>query len=78
MNSNRKSVGLANTDWFEIFRALRDIGFNGTLVCEPHPPSGANVYVSLRGTRPEADLYTQECIEMQKFIEQIINNDQTP
>jgi len=77
-DSNRKSVGRGNTDWFEIFRALRDIDFNGTLACEPLPPSGANVYVSLKGTRPEADLYAKECIEMLKFIEQIINNDQTP
>jgi D-psicose/D-tagatose/L-ribulose 3-epimerase len=71
-DSNRKSVGRGNTDWFEIYRALKDINFNGSLACEPLPPSGANVYVSLKGVRPEADLYAKECIQFLKFIENII------
>jgi len=71
-DSNRKSVGRGQTDWFEIYRALRDINFNGSLACEPLPPSGADVYVSLKGTRPEADLYAKECIDMLKFIEHVI------
>jgi len=71
-DSNRKSVGRGQTDWFEIYRALRDINFYGYLACEPLPPSGADVYVSLKGTRPEADLYAKECIEMLKFIEKVL------
>ncbi|MHA1265913.1 MAG: sugar phosphate isomerase/epimerase family protein [Candidatus Helarchaeota archaeon] len=71
-DSNRKSTGRGQTDWFEIFRALRDINYNGALACEPLPPTGADVYESLKGVRPEADLYAQECIEYLKFIEKII------
>lgn len=71
-DSNRKSAGRGQTDWFEIFRALRDIDFRGALACEPLPPTGADVFVSLKGTRPEADLYAKECIEYLKFIESVI------
>lgn len=71
-DSNRKSVGRGHTDWFEIYRALKDINFNGSLACEPLPPSGANVYISLKGVRPEADLYAKECIEFLKLIENVI------
>lgn len=71
-DSNRKSVGRGQTDWFEIYRALRDIEFEGCLACEPLPPSGPNVYVNLKGNRNEADLYTKECIEILRFIESVI------
>jgi D-psicose/D-tagatose/L-ribulose 3-epimerase len=71
-DSNRKSTGRGQTDWFEIFRALRDIDFVGTLACEPLPPTGADVYESLKGTRPEADLYAKECITYLKFIETVV------
>lgn len=71
-DSNRKSTGRGQTDWFEILRALRDIDFVGTLACEPLPPTGADVYESLKGIRPEADLYAQECITYLKFIESVI------
>jgi D-psicose/D-tagatose/L-ribulose 3-epimerase len=72
-DSNRKSTGRGQTDWFEIFRALRDIDFNGALTCEPLPPTGANVFESLEGTRHEADLYAKECIEYMKYIERVIS-----
>jgi len=71
-DSNRKSVGRGQTDWFEIVRALRDINFNGFLTCEPLPPTGANVFASLKGTRPEADVYAKESIDYLKFIENVI------
>ena len=71
-DSNRKSTGRGQTDWHEIFRALRDIEYHGTLACEPLPPTGANVYESLKGTRPEADLYAEECINYLKKIEKEI------
>jgi len=71
-DSNRKSTGRGQTNWFEIFRALKDIDFIGSLTCEPLPPTGADVYESLKGTRPEADLYAKECIEYLKFIESVI------
>ncbi len=72
-DSNRKSTGRGQTDWFEIMRALRDIDFTGSLACEPLPPTGADVYESLKGTRPEADLYAQECINYLKYIESVIS-----
>jgi sugar phosphate isomerase/epimerase len=71
-DSNRKSTGRGQTDWFEIFRALRDVDFNGALACEPLPPTGANVFESLEGTRPEADIYAKECISYLKYIESVI------
>lgn len=71
-DSNRKSTGRGQTDWFEIFRALRDIDYVGAMACEPLPPTGADVYESLKGTRPEADLYAKECIEYLRFIESIV------
>ena len=71
-DSNRKSTGRGQTDWFEIFRALKDIDFDGALACEPLPPTGADVYESLKGTRPEADLYAKECIAYMRFIESVI------
>lgn len=71
-DSNRKSTGRGQTDWFEIFRALRDIDYIGAMACEPLPPTGADVYESLKGTRSEADLYAKECIEFLKFIESIV------
>jgi len=71
-DSNRKSTGRGQTDWFEIFRALRDIDYVGAMACEPLPPTGADVYESLKGTRPEADLYAKECIEYLKFIESVV------
>ena len=70
-DSNRKSVGRGQTDWFEIFRALRDINYEGILACEPIPPTG-DVFESMKGTRPEADLYTKECIEYLRFVESVI------
>jgi len=72
-DSNRKSTGRGQTDWFEIFRALRDVNFNGALACEPLPPTGANVFESMEGTRPEADLYAKECIDYLKYIERVIS-----
>jgi sugar phosphate isomerase/epimerase len=71
-DSNRKSTGRGQTNWFEIYRALKDINFSGALACEPLPPSGADVYVSLKGERLEADLYAEECIKFLRFIEGII------
>jgi sugar phosphate isomerase/epimerase len=71
-DSNRKSTGRGQTDWFEILRALKDINFKGSVACEPLPPTGADVFVSLKGTRPEADIYAEECITYLKFIESII------
>jgi D-psicose/D-tagatose/L-ribulose 3-epimerase len=71
-DSNRKSPGRGHTDWFEILRALRDIGFEGSLACEPLPPSGADVFVNLNGTRDDADLYAKESIQYLKFIENIL------
>ena len=71
-DSNRKSTGRGQTNWFEIFRALKDINFEGSVACEPLPPTGADVYESLKGTRPEADQYAKECIEYLKFIENVI------
>ncbi|TXT64477.1 MAG: Xylose isomerase [Promethearchaeota archaeon] len=71
-DSNRKSTGRGQTNWFEIFRALRDIDFQGALACEPLPPSGANVYVSLKGVRAEADQYAEECILFLRFIKSVI------
>lgn len=71
-DSNRKSCGRGNTDWFEIMRALKDIDFHGSLACEPLPPTGADVYESMKGTRPEADDYARECIEYLRFIESVI------
>ncbi|MHA1849124.1 MAG: sugar phosphate isomerase/epimerase family protein [Promethearchaeota archaeon] len=71
-DSNRKSCGRGNTDWFEIMRALKTINYKGALACEPLPPTSADVYESKVGTRPEADLYAKECIEYLKFIEGVI------
>ncbi|MHA1357660.1 MAG: sugar phosphate isomerase/epimerase family protein [Candidatus Helarchaeota archaeon] len=71
-DSNRKSTGRGQTDWFEIFRAIRDIDYEGAVACEPLPPTGADVYESLKGIRPEADLYTKECIQYLKFIESVV------
>ena len=71
-DSNRKSTGRGQTNWFEIFRALKDINFIGSIACEPLPPTGADVYESLKGTRSQADLYAKECIEYLKFIESVI------
>ncbi len=71
-DSNRKSTGRGQTDWFEIFRALQDIDYVGAMACEPLPPTGADVYESLKGTRPDADLYAKECIEYLKFIESVV------
>ncbi|MCP4760484.1 MAG: sugar phosphate isomerase/epimerase [archaeon] len=70
--SNRKSPGRGMTDWFEIMRALRDIDYNGTLAGEPMPPTGANVYENIKGTRPEADLYTKEFVDYLKYVESVI------
>ncbi|MHA1732754.1 MAG: sugar phosphate isomerase/epimerase family protein [Promethearchaeota archaeon] len=72
-DSNRKSTGRGQTDWFEVMRALRDVDFVGALACEPLPPTGADVYESLKGTRPEADLYAKECIEYLKFVESVVS-----
>ena len=69
---NRKSSGRGQSDWFEIFRALRDIDFHGSLVCETILPTGNGVLANLNETRPEADLYAKECIEYLKFIENIV------
>ena len=71
-DSNRKSTGRGQTDWFEIFRALNDIEFSGSLACEPLPPSGADVYVSLKGVRDDADIYTKECITYLRFIQSLM------
>jgi sugar phosphate isomerase/epimerase len=71
-DSNRKSTGRGQTDWFSIFRALRDIDFEGTLACEPLPPTGADVFVSMKGKREEADQYAEECITYLKFIQKVI------
>lgn len=71
-DSNRKSVFRGHTDWFEIMRALKDIDFNGSVACEPLPPTSADVYESRDSSRPEADLYAQECIENLKSIENCI------
>ncbi|GAB4322648.1 MAG: sugar phosphate isomerase/epimerase [Promethearchaeota archaeon] len=71
-DSNRKSTGRGHTDWFEVFRALRDVDYVGALACEPLPPSGADVYESMKGTRPEADLYAEECIKYLKFVESVV------
>jgi len=72
-DSNRKSTGRGQTDWFEIFRAIKDINYSGALACEPLPPTGADVYASIKGTRPEADQYAKECIKYLKFIESVID-----
>ncbi|MHA1680155.1 MAG: sugar phosphate isomerase/epimerase family protein [Promethearchaeota archaeon] len=71
-DSNRKSTGRGNTDWFEIMRALKGIDFNGSVACEPLPPTSANVYESIDIERPEADLYARECIEYLKYIESVV------
>lgn len=73
-DSNRKSTGRGHTDWFEIMRALKDVDFEGALACEPLPPTGADVYESRKGTRPEADLYAQECISYLRFVEKIVRS----
>ncbi len=71
-DSNRKATGRGQTNWFEIMRALKDINYEGALACEPLPPTGADVFVSLKGTRPEADQYAKECITYLKFIQDVI------
>lgn len=71
-DSNRKSTGRGNTDWFEIMRALKDVDFNGSVACEPLPPTSADVYESMASERPEADQYAKECIEFLQLIESMI------
>nr|MDO8116330.1 sugar phosphate isomerase/epimerase family protein [Candidatus Sigynarchaeota archaeon] len=71
-DSNRKSCGRGMTDWFEIMRALRDIDFKGSMACEPLPPTAADVYESLKTSRPEADQYADECIRLLRQVEAAI------
>ncbi len=71
-DSNRKSCGRGMTDWYGIMRALRDIDFNGSMACEPLPPTAADVYESLKSARPEADQYADECIRLLRLIEATI------
>ncbi|MEX2683880.1 MAG: sugar phosphate isomerase/epimerase family protein [Candidatus Sigynarchaeota archaeon] len=71
-DSNRKSTGRGMTDWFEIMRALKDIDFNGSLACEPLPPTAADVYASKTSERPEADQYAEECIKYLRLIQSLI------
>nr|MDO8112887.1 sugar phosphate isomerase/epimerase family protein [Candidatus Sigynarchaeota archaeon] len=71
-DSNRKSCGRGMTNWFEIMRALKDIDFNGSLACEPLPPTAADVYASQSSDRPEADQYADECIKYLRFIQGVI------
>ncbi len=71
-DSNRKSTGRGMTDWFAIIRALKDIDFNGSLACEPLPPTAADVYASMSSDRPEADQYAEECIKYLRFVQSVI------
>jgi len=71
-DSNRKSTGRGMTDWFGILRALKDIDFNGSMACEPLPPTAADVYASQSSERPEADQYAEECITYLRLIQSLI------
>ena len=71
-DSNRKSCGRGMTNWFEIMRALKDVDFNGSMACEPLPPTAADVYASQTSERPEADQYAEECIKYLRFIQSVI------
>ncbi|MHA1804214.1 MAG: TIM barrel protein [Promethearchaeota archaeon] len=71
-DSNRKSPGRGQINWFEIFRALRDIKYDGAIVGEFLPPHSETFYTCQNKILPEAVIYTKECIEYLKFIENII------
>jgi D-psicose/D-tagatose/L-ribulose 3-epimerase len=71
-DSNRKSTGRGMTDWFAIMRALKDIDFNGSMACEPLPPTAADVYASQTSERPEADQYAEECINYLRLLQSLI------
>jgi hypothetical protein len=60
------------TDWFAIMRALKDIDFNGSMACEPLPPTAADVYASQTSERPEADQYAEECINYLRLLQSLI------
>ncbi|MHA1723662.1 MAG: sugar phosphate isomerase/epimerase family protein [Promethearchaeota archaeon] len=71
-DSNRKSPGRGQINWFEIFRALRDIEYDGAIVGEFLPPHAESFYIDQHNILPEAEIYTRECIEFLKIVEKII------
>ncbi len=73
-DSNRKSPGRGQTNWFEIYRALKYINYEGAIIGEFLASNTENFFINNGTNLLEADFYTKECIEYLKLIESMIRN----
>lgn len=70
-DSNRQAPGRGHTDFNAIFKALYEVGFNGTVVLEPVPPGADPGMAIIRSDfLPLRDIYAQESISYLKQIEE--------
>jgi sugar phosphate isomerase/epimerase len=69
-DSNRQAVGRGHTDFRALLRALRDIGYDGTLTLEPLPPL-PDPYIAARMTRLRHlwDRFAEESLQRLKALE---------
>lgn len=72
-DSNRNSAGRGHINWLEIFLALRDIEYSGLIIGEFVASNSENFFNDDGRALSEADLYTKECIEYLKSVENMIS-----
>jgi sugar phosphate isomerase/epimerase len=72
--SNRQAPGSGHTDFIELFTALKEINFQGTIALEPVPP-GANpgTAIKLSANLPLRDKYAKDGIAYLKGIEETLS-----
>jgi D-psicose/D-tagatose/L-ribulose 3-epimerase len=74
-DSNRQAPGRGHTDFNAIFKALYEVGFNGTVVLEPVPPGADPGMAIIRSDfLPLRDIYAQESISYLKQIEESLKD----
>lgn len=73
-DSNRQAPGRGHTDFTAIYKALYEVGFDGTVVLEPVPPGADPGMAIIRSDfLPLRDIYAQESINYLKQIEESLN-----
>lgn len=70
-DSNRQSVGRGHTDFKNIVKSLKEIGYQGYLAMEPLPPTAADVYDLSQLDPSISDLYAEECINLLRHFEEV-------
>lgn len=72
-DSNRQAPGSGHTDFIGLFKALKEVNFDGTLALEPVPPGAdPGMAIKLSANLPLRDKYAEESIRYLKSIEELL------